>query len=774
MLAEQQTEWIINNNLINKGWHIDGDSNLKNVYFQKPPYPDQQKKLKGKKPDYILYQTGTNRPIAIIEAKKSGINLEPALDQGTEYAKALNVPLVFAMNGAYCETRFVPNNKELILNGEEVRELIRETEALKFLEENTNEVYTLPKQVIVSRNELIKIFEDLNDTLRSEGLRAGIERFSEFANILFLKLLSENEKESYWDFIKKLPDNRIIKTINDSIIKEIENKYGGNVFTPLSIQNPATLRKIIERIDPLVLSTINTDIKGDAFEYFLKQTTSTNNDLGEYFTPRHIIKTVINLVAPRFKEKVYDPFCGTGGFLTEAFNYIKENNIIDKQDVKQLKQETLYGGELTTTARIAKMNMILHGDGHSGVRQIDSLSSPIDNKFDVVVTNIPFSQPTEYGGLYYNGISKNHGDSACVLHCLRSLKRGGRMALIVPDGFLSKPESKQTRKFLLSKAKLKSIISLPANAFKPYTTVKTSILYFVDCHINSTSDSIWFFDVKSDGYSLDNHRKPVRENDLKKINYLDFNKKIEIDSGLNIGLSLIELDKIKENKYNLLCNKYKSYDISHIFRAKDLIIPFSKIISDYSAEKEVLEPNKMYKVLGVRSYGKGIFLSKEVLGKDLITKTIKSYQKVKKDCLFWCKVDTKNGAFGITKKEHENCIASNNMCMYPINTKIVNPEFLELLFSNKNFYSFLNSLVGGSTNRRYIKYNELLNVVIGLPDKKEQDIIVSNLNNKRMEINRLQNQVNEEINQVWQSEEENEPVADKSVFDMLINKRLNY
>lgn len=563
MLAEQQTEWIINNILVNKGWHIDGDSKFKNVYFQKPPYPEQQKKLNGKRPDYILYQTGTNRPIAIIEAKKSGINLEPALYQASEYAKALNVPLVFAMNGSYCETRFVPNNKELILNGEEVRELIRETEALKFLEENTNEVYTLPKQVIVSRSELIKIFKELNDTLRGEGLRAGIERFSEFANILFLKLLSENEKESYWDFIKKLPDNRLITTINDSIIKEIENKYGGHVFTPVSMQNPKTLKKIIERIDPLVLSTIDTDIKGDAFEYFLKQTTSTNNDLGEYFTPRHIIKTMINLVSPKFKEKVYDPFCGTGGFLTESFNYIKENNIIEnKEDLKRLRHETLYGGEITTTARIAKMNMILHGDGHSGVVQNNSLENPVDDKFDVIVSNIPFSQKTaEFSNLYYNGISKNNGDSVCVLHCLRALKKGGRMALVVPEGFLFRKDTAKVREFLLSKAKLQSIISLPSGSFLPYTGVKTDILYLTNAHQNNSQKSYWYFDVKNDGYSLDNHRKQIKgKNDLHKVAESDF-KKVEKDESfkeniLEIGFKTINLYKVKSNNWSLVGSQY--------------------------------------------------------------------------------------------------------------------------------------------------------------------------------------------------------------------------
>ena len=365
MFAEQQTEWIINNNLVNKGWRIDGNNKSKNVFFQKPDPEclDQIKKLKRKKPDFILYKTGTKIPIAIIEAKSGSDSLERALTQATEYARILNVKLIFAMNGAYCETRYVDkgenDGKPLFLNGVEVKELLKEKDLLSFIAEETNEIYTIPKKVVVSRDKLIRIFRGLNDALRSEGVRAGIERFGEFANILFLKLLSENNKELYWEEIKNYKDKRLISDINNNIIKEIEDKYRGNVFSPIMIKNPKTLRGIINHLDPLELSTIDTDIKGDAFEYFIEKTTSTNNDLGEYFTPRHIIKTVIRIVAPKFKETVYDPFCGTGGFLTEAFDYIKENNIVkSRRDIKKLKHNTLYGGELTTTARIAKMNMI--------------------------------------------------------------------------------------------------------------------------------------------------------------------------------------------------------------------------------------------------------------------------------------------------------------------------------------------------------------------------------------------------------------------------------
>ncbi|WP_016917278.1 hypothetical protein [Rickettsia honei] len=201
------------------------------------------------------------------------MDLRQALDQATEYAKLLDVPIVFAMNGAYCEARFVANNKEIILNGDEVRELLNEKELLSaFLEASSNEVWTIPKEIKVSREELISIFKNLNNLLRNEGLRAEIERFSEFANILFLKLLSENNEKSWWNNIKAQSNDDIIGYINSYVIEQIKNKYGGDVFTPISLGNYITLRHIIDAIDPLILSTIDTDIKGDVFEYFLEKT----------------------------------------------------------------------------------------------------------------------------------------------------------------------------------------------------------------------------------------------------------------------------------------------------------------------------------------------------------------------------------------------------------------------------------------------------------------------------------------------------------------------
>jgi type I restriction enzyme M protein len=767
-MVEQDTRYIIDSNLTNKGWILDIYNPQKNVFFENDILRiiDNQKLKKLKKrPDYVLFDVKNKKPIGVIEAKAGGKNLDKALDQAMEYADILEAPLIFAMNNSYCRTRHLYKNKPLFIDDKEVNELIRQKEALKFIESNLNEIDITPKQVRLSRQELVNIFKTLNITLRADGFRAGIERLNEFANVLFLKLYCEKKEDNIWNNLISTSNDFLITAFNESL-RLIEGKYQATVFTKIQIQKPETLKEIINKLSSLTFANIDIDVIGGTFEYFLQNATATDNDLGEYFTPRHITKAIINLVNPKFKETIYDPFCGTGGFLTEAFNHVKENHIIsNKEDVKVLKQETIFGREITSNARLGKMNMILHGDGHSGVEKIDSLGNPVHHEYDIVTTNIPFSQQTKYSHLYYNSLSdgSNNADGVCFLHCFQSVKKGGRLAIIVLDGFLSKPELKCVREFAINNAKLQTIISLPAKAFEPYTSTKTSILYFTDCHISKTIDKVWYYEVKNDGFSLDKYRKVIKKNDLKKVEYVNFAKKIDDDCMFDLGFVPINLDTIKNNNYNLLCKKYESYDISHIFNKNYKKVKFSEILLDTKIEKVVIESNKQYQVLGVRSYGKGVFISKVAEGKQLITKTIKSYQKVNKDCLFWCKVDTKGGSFGVTTSDHENCVASNNRCIYKINTKIINPQFLQLVFKNEKFYNFLDNFVSGSTNRRYIKHHELLNVIISIPNIEEQNILIENINKNKILLEDINCNITSSINSLWQSEEENEPVADKEI-----------
>jgi type I restriction enzyme M protein len=570
--SEADTRMLIDESLKNKGYILSGKN--KNVFCEKPRSEEENKKLKGKRPDYVIYSKNTDTPLMIIEAKKPGERIDTALTQGVSYALALGAPIVFATDGVFCKSLHTKFNKNLILNGEEIDEFIREALALKFL--NDYEVNTISKEVQVGRKDLIRVFGEANNMLRAEGLRAGIDRFGEFANILFLKLISEAEdikQESgersnfdrmyHWDYIKNQDPNARINYINQLVFPKLNELYQTEIFTPLQMRDSSTLREIIDKLDPLKLNDVNSDIKGDAFEYFLRESTASGNDLGEYFTPRHIVKTMVRLVNPQIGEKIYDPFCGTGGMLIESFRHIWNQMARTNDNITRLRQSTIYGNEITNTARITKMNMILAGDGHSNINMVDSLANPVDGEYDIVITNMPYSQKTKHSGKY--DIPSNNGDSICVQHCVKAingLSENGRMALVVPEGFLFRKDLAKTREYLMEKCNLRSVISLPQGIFLPYTGVKTDIIYCDKVNNKNrktvTSKHYWYFVVKNDGYTLDNHRRKIEgENDLEK--YAEFRK---LDDGQNkqmqeIGFDAIPFDKVRKNDFVLIGSRYK-------------------------------------------------------------------------------------------------------------------------------------------------------------------------------------------------------------------------
>ncbi len=588
MPLEAETRVLIDRSLENLGWKLSGKE--QNVYYEQPRSEAEKKKLGGKRPDYVLYSKDSDKPLIVIEAKKKGVRLDAALEQGIQYAKAIEAALVFATDGVFCKAFHTVANRPPILNGEEVDEFIREALALRYL--TSYEVNTVSPKVQYDRKELIRIFDEANNMLRGEGLRAGIERFGEFANILFLKLISESEQikreagiptkfdiACSWDSIKQIPISTRIEYINKTVYDKLNALYDTDIFTPLQIRDASILKEIMDKLDPLMLTDVDSDVKGDAFEYFLKASTSTKNDLGEYFTPRHIIKTMVRLVNPQIGEKIYDPFCGTGGFLIESFRYIHNNMARTEANMKTLRESTVYGNEITNTARITKMNMILAGDGHSNIQMLDSLANPIDGTetytdgngtlhhkgFDIVLANMPYSQKTKHGNLY--DLPSTNGDSICVQHCMKAINsaaENGRMALVVPEGFLFRKDLAKTREYLLDHCQLQSIISLPQGVFLPYTGVKTDIIYATKVNkklkASEKKKSFWYFDVKSDGYTLDNHRRKLETpSDLAK--YEEYRKldKEQTDDMLNVGFEVIPLDKVRQNAHILVGSRYRSY-----------------------------------------------------------------------------------------------------------------------------------------------------------------------------------------------------------------------
>ena len=255
---ESDTKALINRSLENLGWIFSGDN--RNVFIEQPKTSQEKKLLGDKRPDYVLYSRETAKPLIVIEAKRPGERIDKALEQGISFANILEAPLVFATDGVFCKSYHTVANRSPVLNGEEVDEFIREVLALRFLKDY--EVNTVSPKVQYDRKELINIFDEANNMLRGAGLRAGIERFSEFANILFLKLISEIEsfkRESgettnfhpacNWDTIKNIKASARLDYINTDVYKRLNALYKTEIFTTLNMQDEGILEDIMDKLE---------------------------------------------------------------------------------------------------------------------------------------------------------------------------------------------------------------------------------------------------------------------------------------------------------------------------------------------------------------------------------------------------------------------------------------------------------------------------------------------------------------------------------------------
>lgn len=762
--VERDTEILIDNQLRNLGWHNDPHAVNRNVYQQRVKTADQQRKLQGSKPDYVLYPSNSSSPLAIIEAKRQGRNIHTALDQGISYAKKLDAPIVFATDGVFTKTLHAKLGKPLMLNGEELDELIRETLALKYLA--TNEISTLGKKIIKSRSELISIFSTVNILLREEGLQKGLERFTEFANILFLKVLSEIEdgKEESgqqstidpayrWDYFKNKKGNELLSYISDTVLKWFSREYkDDNIFQPLQIKHPDNLKQIIDLLDGLQLTDINADIKGDAFEYFIRSYSASNpSDLGEIFTPRHIVKTMVRLIKPEIGEKIYDPFCGTGGMLIVAFKYLMDTMPRNSANITTLQRSTVYGGDPTKTASIAKMNMILAGDGHNNIQRIDSLAHPVDNQYEIVLTNMPFAQKTRYGDLYK--VPSRNGDIVCPQNCFRALKENGRMAIIVPEGFLSNTNDKSyedVRQFLLDNSNLRNVVSLPRGAFEPYNRAKTNILYFTNAKVSRTKGYYWFFDVRNDGYTLDKKRRRIPGNNDLELVLSENNLEKQADQYLmSLGITKIDVNKVKGNNYILNAAHYRPQRS----KLQYPMLKFDDLFELSGQDRIGVEADAP--VMSI-TMARGLIDQKDKFKKRIASPDISKYRKVyRNELVVGFPID--EGVLGFQFK-YPFAAVSPAYTIWRLKRHDIDIEFLDILLRSpvmKEVYAL--KLQGAVDRRRSIDNEVFLDIEIPIPPKEIRKAVLKK--HRQMEkaaqiMKNLEHEIDESLKELWDDENE--------------------
>ncbi len=331
------------------------------------------------------------------------------------------------------------------------------------------------------------------------------------------------------------------------------------------IPTPRLLAQVVEMLSNIDMH--DRDTKGDVYEYLLGKIASAGQN-GQFRTPRHIIKMMVDMVQPTVEDVICDPSSGTCGFLVAAGEYIREHYPTElyKEDVKKHFQDKMFMGMEfdPTMIRIGAMNLMLHGIENPQLSDVDSLSEAntgFTEKATIVLANPPFKGSLDREAVdtkILNVVDSKKTELLFMALILKGLKLGGRAAVIVPDGVLfgSSNAHMQVRKEIVDRQKLQAVISMPSGVFKPYAGVSTAILLFTKTESGGT-DHVWFYDMQADGYSLDDKRNPIEANDIADIitrfqNIDQENTRERTDKSF-----LVPVSEIRDNKYDLSINRYK-------------------------------------------------------------------------------------------------------------------------------------------------------------------------------------------------------------------------
>ena len=333
------------------------------------------------------------------------------------------------------------------------------------------------------------------------------------------------------------------------------------------IPNARTLTKVVDGVDALDMN--NRDAMGDVYEYILGKMAASGTN-GQFRTPRHIIRMIVDMMEPTPQDYICDPAMGSAGFLVEAVKYIKENYgtaFYAAEEAQHIKTSLINGYDTDQTMlRIGAMNLMLHDVTAPEVAWRDSLSEQNEDQacYSLVMANPPFAGSLDKGNvnkklLAYANTSKT--ELLFLAQFVRSLELGGRCASIVPDGVLFGTSKAHVaiRKEIVENQQLRAVISMPSGVFKPYAGVSTAVLIFNKTNCGGT-DKVWFYDMKADGFSLDDKRSPIADNDIPDVVARFKNLEAEVARSRKEQSFFVPVQDIIANDYDLSINKYKEVE----------------------------------------------------------------------------------------------------------------------------------------------------------------------------------------------------------------------
>ena len=424
----------------------------------------------------------------------------------------------------------------------------------------------------------IRDLDDADNRNARESAMLGLPFESIFSGEVEIGDRKVDGNQLKWSVFHDFPAERMYSVMQEMVFPFIKNlhseknsaysKYMGDAI--FKLPTPLLLDKVVTALDEiydLMAVAEGGDTKGDTYEYLLSKIAQSGLN-GQFRTPRHIIKMMVEMMDPKADEVICDPACGTSGFLVAAGDYLKEHRreeiFFDRIAKDHYMNHMFFGYDMDRTMlRIGAMNMMTHGIDNPYIEYRDSLSdqNADKGKYSLILANPPFKGSLDYDTVSADllKVCKTKKTELLFLTLfLRMLKIGGRCACIVPDGVLfgSSTAHKAIRKEIIENNRLEAIVSMPSGVFKPYAGVSTAIMIFTKTEHGGT-DKVWFYDMKADGFSLDDKRTEVADNDIPDIIARFRNLDGEAERERTEQSFFVPKQEIVENDYDLSINKYK-------------------------------------------------------------------------------------------------------------------------------------------------------------------------------------------------------------------------
>jgi type I restriction enzyme M protein len=464
-------------------------------------------------------------------------------------------------------------------------------------------IYLLPQD----RPKADATEEEITEIERIKGIDKQSLRWSQFKHIAPAENMLTHVQQYVFPFIKELDRDE------SPFAKHMTNAVFIIPKPSLLIEAISTIDSIYEEMerDANEKGQDFQDIQGDVYEMLLSEIASAGKN-GQFRTPRHIIKLLVELVDPQLGQNIADPACGTGGFLLGAYQYMitqldkdKEQKQPDEdgfirssrsalltEEVKEALGKSLYGYDIDQTmVRLGLMNLMMHGIDSPQIDYKDTLSKSYteNSQYKIILANPPFTGNIDKGDINEELALKTTKTELLFIERIHNmLEMGGTAGIVVPQGVLFGTSGAfvDARKLMIEKSELKAVITAPSGVFKPYAGVSTALLIFTK---GGTTENVWFYDMVSDGYTLDDKRaKQEGYGDLQDIVHQFKSRKPDVEYDRKGKYFFVPAEKIIEENYDLSFSKYREDNFEEITYEKPAVI-LDKLIGEDGLEKEIIK-----------------------------------------------------------------------------------------------------------------------------------------------------------------------------------------